>query len=150
VGINCELRSVPAPDLRRWIADPDYDLPVTPRQTLDLRKDWDVLGRLLTVGRGRRVLRFLDEGGRAVPGRDSGLDPPRVLWPAAVRDLRDGLARLTTGEVGRRVALAGQGQRGEVELDPAELPVLVGLVHKLQAFVGRAAAAGHGMVVSYS
>jgi len=150
VGINCRLRSAPVAELRRWIADPDYDLPTTPRQTLDLRKDWDVLGRLLTVGRGPQILRFLDEGGREVPGLDSGLDPPRVLWPAAVRGLRDALVRLTDAEVGRRVALAGPGRLDEVELNPAELPILVALVRELQAFVGKAAVAGHGMVVSYS
>jgi Domain of unknown function (DUF1877) len=150
VGINCRLRSAPVADLRRWIADSDHDLQVTPRQTLDVRKDWDVLGRLLTFGRARQIMRSLEEGGREVPCRENGLDPPRVFWPAAVRGLRSALARLTDAEVGRRVALAGQDRRSKVELDPDELPILIGLVRELQAFIGRAAAAGHGMVVSYS
>jgi len=69
MGINCTLYSAPVADFRRWIADFDYELPLAPRRTLDLRKDWDVLGRLLTAGRERRVLRFLDEaGGRCRAG----------------------------------------------------------------------------------
>jgi hypothetical protein len=151
VGINCRLRSAPVADLRRWIADPDYDLQVSPRHTLDLRKDWDVLSQLLAAGRGRRVLRFLGEGGREVPGRDSGLDPPRVLWPAAVWELRAGLARLTAAEVGRRAASAvADLPRGEPHADLGELPILVGLVRQLRSFIGEAAAAGYGIVVSYS
>jgi len=151
VGINCTLESAPVADLRRWVADRDYDLRVPPKYTLRLWKDWDRLGKLFAARRGPRVLRFLDEGGREVPDRDSGLDPPRVLWPAAVRELRAALRRMTHAELVRRVPLTKTGRRrSDPDLDPDELPILAGLVRELQAFIGRAAAAGHGLVVSYS
>ena len=151
MGINCTLESAPVADLRRWMADRDCDLRVPPKHTLKLWKDWDRLGQLFAAGRGPRVLRFLDEGGREVSDRDSGLDPPRVFWPAAVRELRAALQRLTNAELVRRVTLPRPGRRRAASgLDPDELPLLAGLVRELQAFVGRAAAAGHGLVVSYS
>jgi hypothetical protein len=136
VGINCRLHSAPVADLRRWIADPGFDLPAAPRRILNLRKDWDVRGSCGSWTRGA-----------GSSGRDGNLGPTRVLWPAAVRSLRDALAPLTDAEVGRRMALArGSG----LELPPRELPILLGLVRELRAFVKRAATARHGMTVSYS
>lgn len=148
MGVRAWVESASPEDVRRWLAGPDVWLDDQPsHRQLDLDRDWDAVHYLLTGSAkpGRGPLAFLARGGQAVEGGAN----QRLFRPAAVRRIHAALSALPLGVCRRRFDPRVMADRdvylGSWDVDSAGL--LFERVKGLKAFVRRASAGGHCLVV---